>query len=485
MNARQADATVIEEVLASCLADCLDEATDTFKRGEYATQAMKSLSSDLMPTEAHALIFSVMEDAWERGEMPSGAVIMAEAKAKWPGKSADKTLAVKTAWARIEALHSRSPRTALEIVKRYAQEQDALIRWKDVGKKLEAGDLDGADEIFRSGLRLYDAMDDYVLARWMENFEKRQEARQAEAENPDLSLHVRTGFKTFDALLNGGLGPRRKQGIGILAATNVGKTALAINWGYEGVLQNQHVVHVTTEMDYMSTATRYDVRFAGMASDRFLRFNFDADELALLAQMVAEFRAKVHGEISFVQMPLSDCTRDKVERALKQAEREKGKIGVIVFDSPDHLKSGRKLATKDSYRLEQAGNFWWFKGMLDLYDAVGYATIQAGSQVVGGRATAEDVSEAYDKARHLDVIASLNRTSKKLRATPADEINEKDYAPDAEIHVGTSGLFLHVPKNRHGLALVDIPLEAHLDRMLICDAGDEDDWLKAAAPNRG
>lgn len=466
---QKADATICDEVMAHCLIDA-----------EYAAEALALLPVDAMPSEAHKFVLEVMRDGWEEHrEVPSAAVIFEEAKSLLKGP--EKRAAVKLLWNRLEAMKVRAPRTALDHVKRFAKQQGAILKWKEAGRALEQGKLEEADAIFQTGLEAYDQMDDYVLGKWLAAFEARQEIRKREADDPDQSQYVKSGYRGLDALINGGLGLRRGQGGGILAVTNVGKTALAINFGYNGVTQDLRGVHISTEMDHMSVSTRYDVRFAGIASDHFLKYGFTEDEIAFLKSLVEEFREKHPHDIAIIEMPLDDCTRSKVERSLKHAERELGGLDFIIFDSCDHVKSGRRGqgTGKDAYRLEQAGNYWWFKGVLQRFNAVGWTTIQAGSQAAGGRATNEDVSEAYDKARHLDVLVSLNRQSKKSRSTPKDEVSEKDYAPDAEIFVANSGLYMHLAKNRHGPALLDIPLEAYLHKMLICDASNpDDDWAR-------
>ncbi len=464
----KADATICDEVMAHCLAN-----------HEYAAEALSLLPADAMPSEAHKFILEVMLDSWEtHSEVPSAAVVFEEARAEV--KSKEKTAAIKLLWNRLEALKVRAPRTALDYVKRFAKQQGAILKWKEAGRALEQGNLEEADAIFQTGLDAYDQMNDYVLGKWLALFEQRQAQRKKEAEDPDTSAYIPCGYRSLDALINGGLGLRRGQGGGILAVTNIGKSILSMNFGYNGCVRNYRGAHISTEMDMMATATRYDVRFAGIAADKFLKFGFDEEELAILKSLVDEFRAKHEHDIALIEMPLDDCTRVKVEHALKKAEQELGGLDYIIFDSCDHVKSGRRQGTgKDAYRLEQAGNYWWFKGILQRFNAVGWTTIQAGSQAAGGRATNEDVSEAYDKARHLDVLVSLNRASKKSRATPKDEVSEKDYAPDAEVFVANSGLYMHLAKNRHGPALLDIPLEAYLHKMLICDAGNPDtDWAR-------
>lgn len=468
-DSAQTDVQFADDVLAACIAD-----------EKFRAEAMPMLTPEIMPTESHAFVVEVFRDCFDaHGEAPSFALIAEACLSKFKSRK-DRSIAAKELWGRLEAHKARAPRTSLDKIREFANLQGSVLRWEEAGELLKKGDLAAADEIFRKGVMQSDSMSDYVLSRWLEEFEKRQMVRLYERDHPDESPHVQTHFPNLDLVINGGYGLREAQVGGILAVTNRGKTILAINWGFNAMMQGgKKVAHISCEMTQMEVDTRYDSRFTGQAADKFPQYKFDAEEIMLIDAMLAEAREKCRGKLRTIAMPLDDCSREKVEKSLEHARQDMEGLDLVIFDSCDHVRSKRQSFGKDSYRLEQAANYWWFKTLAQRDRFAGWSTIQAGSQAAGGRATNEDVSEAYDKARHLDVIVSLNAQSKKSRATPKDDVGEDAYAEGAEVFVGGSGLSLFVAKNRHGPALLDIPLRPELHRMLICDGGSvEDAWTR-------
>lgn len=458
VNKAVADVDFVDDVLANVLLDPV-----------YAKTAIPHLDPEHMPTDSHRHIVSVIRDIFDKHrELPTAKI--AASKLAQEVKRKEDRAAVKLLWAKIENIKPTAPRAALDEIKRFAKTQGTLRQWSEAGVALKQGNVDAALEIMgKAATPDLDSMDAIEITSWMEGFEARQEARKNQAENPDSGLFVLTGIEGLDRHLNGGAGLRQEQVGGILAVTNRGKSVLITNFGYRGICDGRKVVHVTTEMSAAEVSERYDVRWLGIASDKFPHYKFSEDELKIIERMRKEGHRKFDGLLKVVGCPVDSTTKRSMRWIVEEAREQMGGCDLFLFDSPDHMKAGRQSFGKDAYRLEQASNFWWVKSICQEFNMAGWVTVQAGSQAANSTAKAEDVNEAYDKARILNVLFSLNSADDNNRGRGKHEVTMSEWDGGEEIRPSRSGLRGFLDKNRHGPAKVEVPLETDLDRMLIVD----------------
>lgn len=455
-----ADAAFVDDVMAHALRD-----------PEYAKRAVGLLEPSLMPTTAHTWIAEFIRSTYERhGEMPDTKML---AHAATSLKSVEESSNVKMLWLKLEGHAPRAPKAALAHVETFMHSQAVMTQWEQVGVLLQRGKVDEAERLMMQAVKRIDSMSDVEVSRWMEEFEKRQEQRIFERDNPDSTPHVKTGWAGLDKHMNGGAGVRIGQCGGILAVTNMGKSVVAVNFGFVAATAGHKVIHISTEMSAREVDTRYDSRFTGLAADKFPHYKFTPEEEKRIGSLLKSKRERYMKAMRIVAMPVGGTTKGKVADIVSRMRDEMEGLELFIFDSPDHMQSGRPAYGKEGHRLEQASNYWWLKSFCQEMKCAGWCTVQAGSQAAGGVATNEDISESYDKARILDFIFSLNAASKTDRSTPKHEVTDDEWDAGEEIQVGNTGLRGFLDKNRHGPAKIDIPLYAELDKMLIID-GDLD-----------
>lgn len=460
---RKPDVEFVDDVLAHAM-----------RSPDYAKIAIPLLDPKLMPTPSHEWAASFIRDTWDaHQEMPSAALAAKAASAL----KAEESAGVKLLWLKLESHAPRAPKAALEQIKIFMHNVAIEHRWEEVGMLIAAGKSTEAEALMAKAVQRIDQMSDVEISRWMEEFEKRQEQRLYERDNPDSALHVKTGWSLLDKHMNGGAGVRAGQCGGILAITNMGKSVVATNFGFTGATNGHRTIHISSEMSAREVDTRYDSRFTGIAADKFPHYKFSEEELKRIASIVASKRKQYEKMLRVIAMPIQGMTKAKVIEWVMAMREEMEGLDLLIFDSPDHLQSGRQTFGKEGFRLEQASNYWWLKSFCQELKCAGWATVQAGSQAAGGVATNEDISESYDKARILDFILSLNASSKTDRSTPKHEVSADEWDGGEDIGVTNTGLRGFLDKNRHGPAKIDIPLHAELDRMLI--TCDDQDWTKA------
>lgn len=450
-----------------------DVLAHSMQNAEYAKTAIPLLDPKLMPTPSHEWIVNFVREVWDKHqEMPTATLAAHAAVSLKSEESAN----VKLLWMKLEAHAPRAPKAALDQIRSFIHKAAIELQWEQVGVLLANGKTAEAAELMAKAVKRVDAMSDVEISRWMEEFEKRQEQRLFERDNPDLSLHVKTGWSLLDKHMNGGAGVRAGQCGGILAITNMGKSVVATNFGFIGATNGHKTIHISSEMSAREVDTRYDSRFTGVAADKFPHYRFSDEELKRITAILVSKRRQYEKMLRIIAMPIEGMTKAKVIEAVMQCREEMEGLELLIFDSPDHLRSGRPTFGKEGFRLEQASNYWWLKSFCQELKCAGWATVQAGSQAAGGIATNEDISESYDKARILDFILSLNSASKTDRSTPKHEVSADEWDGGEEIAVANAGLRGFLDKNRHGPAKVDIPLHAELDRMLITCDDTRDSW---------
>lgn len=434
----------------------------------YAKDVISSLSPEIMPSKAHAMVFAAISEIVKTyGEAPTYPLVAAALSASL---KEDKAIVAKRLLGRIQAVTTSAPKATLAHVQTFAKRQRIVTAWEAMSEAIDKGDFDAAAQIVAldKGVNVGDLGTAEILS-WAETMADRHELRRVAA-NDESGMYFRTGLPTLDAAINGGKGIKTGQTGAVIALTNMGKSVLV--WcgiGYSAICQGARVLGISTEMTCAEQADRLDIRWSGIRADKFHGFQFTPEEDAYIQRKCEEAREKYGSRYQIAGIELESATEEGIDAVCEEAAARMGGIDVIIFDSPDHIRGSGSFSSRgrDSYRLRQARNFWYFKALTQRYDAAGWATVQAGTQAATGLARAEDVSEAYDKARILGVIVSLNK-----RKDDTAEIDPDEWDGGEAIRPNSSGLVGFIAKNRHGPRDIEFRLDATLDLMMLTEGGE-------------
>jgi hypothetical protein len=390
MSSGSFDVELERDVLAQCLRDAayLRRAVPVLRRHDFASPALRWL-------------WGVLADVYSTTrELPSPHV--------W-GLRLDRDFAEDEQRAYHEEVllglwrrRSTSPRAALEEVRRFVQMAAVRASAAEALGAIDDGEVDEAARMIAEGAkaaRTAGALDE------PESWATSGEARLAGYRAAPVGLRVATPFLALDRALGGGLRPGCL-GL-VVATTNIGKSALAVDLGFTALTRAKAAVaHVTTEETKAEALARYDARYTGIPRDRLMASRLLPGEGELIE---AKFRkaARWGRRLQVQEIP----PRSPVSAVAAFVESVRAEFPddllVVVVDSPDHLEPDRKA---ENYRLGASAVYWALKGLaLDptLGPAAVWATVQAPAKFAGKRLTSEAVSESYDKARVADAMAGL------------------------------------------------------------------------------
>lgn len=442
---------------------------------DYMKKAARICDSHHFGTPQHSWFWTVIKDVWDRfRERTSAKYLLARARHDYPD---DEARAPYVELAR--KLYKLKPDTAggsLEQLETFVRTVNGQLALEKAAKALEKGKIDDMYEAFRAAGRKDATRTEYTHTTWIEQFEARQAERKYRREHPEEFTCIPTGFKRLDAIISGiQLG---ELGL-VLGTTGRGKSIMLTNLAYIGVKHGFNVVYFGFEMPARQIAMRQDARWLQMPYKKFKEYDFTAAELRFIDGRLKRMKKRFANKFHIISMPVRTATLATVRAALDDLRSDhKFRPQLVVMDSADHLLPDGK---SESFRLDQANVYWGVKGMAEEDGYAVWSSTQAGKEYVKMLATAEAASESYDKARIADLMVSINEPFRKSRATKVvdddedwDESKEDGGVADT---VKTRGKYmeLFLAKYRDGKSAVSVPLDAELEKMLIQEAGLEDE----------
>lgn len=301
-----------------------------------------------------------------------------------------------------------APKAALKEITDFAQVNRLSTAMEKSIKALDRGAVDEATAALREA-RATDALA-YDGSDWITTLEERMAIRKARAEDPTLRACIPTKIPSLDKVLHG-IEPG-ELGL-IVATTGRGKSHMAVHLSYWAGILGYNVAHVVTEMTKEQVMTRFDSRALGIPYDDLRFHRLDASDLDLIKAKMDKISAKLANHVHVSSTPIRRATLDTLEQLLDDCAAEGHEIDMLVVDSGDHLKPSEY--DKDR-RNREANNYWDLKSIAVERGIGVWTTTQASKEVVNKIAKAENVSEAYDKARIGDILWTLNQTPAQAEA---------------------------------------------------------------------
>ena len=441
------DETFAEEIVASAL-----------KHPDIMREAATMLGASHFTSRELAWVFKIAKETWdEHRELPTPALFVSRARREMPDEDTHSTYLALTL-----KLYRQEPlaiSTAIDELRRFNLSVKFSSAVKAGLEFYKTGDIDEALKPLKELVGETAKHEQCEVCDWMEEFPQRMERRRYERDNPEKHARIMTNLPRLDRVL-GGLGPRELGAI--MGTTGRGKSIFATHLGFSAIWSGKRVLHLSLEMSSSLVATRYDSRWTGYLHKELKRCDLTEEDEEQLASVYERDKRRFFKRLRIVSTPIRGCDISLVQGIIDDFIRDFGGIDLLIFDSPDHMRSGSGYR---ELRQQQAASYWDVKNLIDNLGIPCWVTMQAGRQAVRGTATTEDVAESYDKSRILDVVLSLNAPKSHGRSV---EIEGEE---DAFEHT-TPNLVLYLAKNRDGEGFVEVPLIADFSRMLIREVED-------------
>lgn len=344
-----------------------------------------------------------------------------------------------------------SPKFSLSELQKFSRKKKFISKLEESAEKIEGNeDIDEIIERMAANILELEFMKqkEWEAVDWLDGYEKRQKKRRERKKNPDLYKSFHFGIKQLDAKIKRGIN------IGDIASmagkTGRGKSVFTIQVGLQGLFQKFNVTHITTENELDQTEGRYDSRATGIPYDQIMLYDYKGDKKYAkkqAQQTIDMLRDNISTKLKIVKCIPNKTNIITIINILDYLERLEGhKTELLIVDSPELMIPLTKFK---EYRLQKAAVYWELKSLLLERKMIGFVTSQLTSRSDDGMPTAEDMSEAYDKARLLDLMMVLTRTVKHMLTDEALIwiAKARDFENDGQpihLHTDFSCMFMDV-----------------------------------------
>lgn len=454
----------------------------SLKSDEFVKRALRICDAHHFGTREQAWIWKAISDTWSKyKERPTPSLIAHKAREDFP--DVDKRRPYLKLARKLFKLKPKSPRSALEQLETFVRYVNAQLALEAGAEALERGDVEAAETAMAKASRSKVKERSYTHIRWFEEFDERQAQREYEATHPDEFRIIPMGLPTFDKALGGGA---RVPEVGlILGTTGRGKSIWLNNIAQATVAREFNACYIGMEMPARQIASRQDSRWLQTSYDKFKQFDFKPAELRTIERTRARWKKKLQNKMHILSFPVRSATIDTIRAALDDLRADWDfKPDVILMDSADHLLA---IDRRQDYRLQQAEVYWELKRLAEEDGYVIWSSTHAGKEYATAVATAEAAAESYDKSRIADSIISINDPFAKRKSRKTVEIDMDDIEAGGEVEEirepetaepGIRRLEGFLAKYRDGKSMVKVKLDCDFDKMLIKEAGADDEEAK-------
>ena len=226
---------------------------------------------------------------------------------------------------------------------------------------------------------------------------------------------ITTGWKIVDGLCGGGLG-RGELGV-VIAPTGAGKSMALVHLGAKALQEGKTVVQYTLELQDTVIASRYDSCITGIP----------LTEVFSKREEILEQVQELEGQLIIKEYPTKVATTDTISNHLKKLQERGKKIGLIIVDYADLLRSKHKNYEK---RHELESIYEDLRGIAQEFACPLWTASQTNRSGLNAEVvTMEAISEAFNKCFVADFIFSISRNIE---------------------HKNTNGGRMFIAKNRNG-----------------------------------
>ena len=284
----------------------------------------------------------------------------------------------------------------------------------DAVENIEKSDIGAVKKKLLTNIILDETSSENNTVRILKDWKLRQILRKQMKKIPLEKRFISTPYSIINAATQG---IQVTEAATIAGLTSVGKSALTHEFGLNSLLEGLNVLHFPLENTKDQTAQRYDSRMTEVKYDTLKLYNFSKAELSNFEKVFEAISSSLKNDVV-----IKELHRDKTDILAINNEVELLKIDgfdveFIIIDSCDIMAASKKF---ESYRLDRASIYWDFKDYCKIKRIPGLTTTQLKATAKWKRAGVEDLAEAYDKARILDVVYLVSQTKEEFKDNIVD-----------------------------------------------------------------
>jgi len=347
----------------------------------------------------------------------------------------------------IKKLYKRKVKTSLKYlednIESKIEQEEFLLAVDHSLRDIEKGNISAAKKSLLTNLILNSSSrNEGEMIRVLRDWESRQVLRKELSKIPISKRFVSTPYKSINAVTNG---IQISEAATIAGTTGMGKSIIAGEFGVNSLLEGLNVLHFTLENLASQTAARYDSRLSEIEYDTIKLYNFSKSQLLSFKKLFVALASGMKNDVVIKETVKNETDIIMVDKTIESLKLDGFNTEFLIIDSCDLMSSVQKY---DSYRLDRASIYWDFKFYLKAKRLPGLTTTQLKSSSKYKKSKVEDLAEAYDKARILDMVYIVSQSPEQ----------EKDDV-----------ITFSLDKNRDGPGNISLDLYADFSRMRLLE----------------
>ncbi len=208
-------------------------------------------------------------------------------------------------------------------------------------------------------------------------------------------------------------GIQKAEGATIAGLTGLGKSILAGEFGVNSLLETLNVLHFTLENTAEQTAQRYDSRLSEIEYDTIKLYKFNKAEMDQFTSTFKGLLTSYKNDVVVKEIVGEETDIIAVDNTIENLKLDGFNIDFLIIDSCDIMKATKNFS---DWRLDRTSIYWDFKFYCKAKRLPGLTTTQLIRSVKGRLGTVEDLAEAYDKARILDLVYIASQTKEDFKS---------------------------------------------------------------------
>lgn len=300
------------------------------------------------------------------------------------------------------------------------QREDFLLSMDKAVRSIEKDeDLSIAKKELLKGIILGDSRSGDVI-RVIKDWKTRQLLRKKLSLLPVHKRFISTPYSVINATSQG---IQVSEAATIAGLTGMGKSIIAGEFGANSLLDGLNIVHFSLENTAEQTAQRYDSRLSEIEYDTIKMYKFKGGQLKHFREVFEALFSGIKNDIAIKETVKDETDIFHIDRFIELQKLNGFNAEFLIVDSCDIMSASKNY---ESYRLDRASIYWDFKFYCKLKGIPGLTTTQLKSTSKFKISHVEDLAEAYDKARILDIVYIMAQTEEDAKSNVIRFILDKN-----------------------------------------------------------
>jgi len=248
-----------------------------------------------------------------------------------------------------------------------------------------------------------------ITIKILKDWKERQIIRKKLSMVPLKERFVSTPYKAINNITHG---IQITEAATIGGLTNIGKSIIAGEFGANSLMEGLNVLHFPLENTAEQTAQRYDSRLTEIEYDTIKFYDFKKFQLKKFRKIFRILTSSLRNDIVVEELVRGKTDFALIDKKVQSLKVDGFNTQFLIIDSCDIMEPLRRLG---EHRLERASIYWDFKDYCKLNRLPGLTTTQLKVTSKWKISTSEDLAEAYDKARILDIVYIMSQTEEDYK----------------------------------------------------------------------